>query len=387
MNAPRKQWFTILVLALATLVTLRSSSASAQPATRPTTAPTASRASLPYCGVYSLLAAAESLDHPIPERSLVKEAYISSPTGSTAANLVLAAREHGLTVSARSGLTSADLRRLGGPVILHTLANDVSQNFDHWVAYLGHDGQGNAIVFDPYRPDQRLVSFAELVPTWDGVGLLVSRETLPLASRLPGTDPVSVVDFAVLVGSCLVLRWAGRPRDATPATPGPRRRSPLRSIARLAGVMAVAGAAALTQHSLSAEGFLASARPTHRVRQASVASTLPELSVGDVREEVAGGDVVLIDARFADDYAYGHIDGARSVPYHLPSEARRRLMADVPKNARVVLYCQSGSCDFDEQLAALLLRDRYESLSLYNGGWQEWRDAAERHDGATHDHK
>src|SRR5438034_6445424 len=52
------------------------------------------------------------------------------------------------------------------------------------------------------------------------------------------------------------------------------------------------------------------------------------------------GDVVLVDVRPAEEYAAGHIDGARSVPLE---ELENRL-AELPADREVVAYCRGPYC-------------------------------------------
>lgn len=71
----------------------------------------------------------------------------------------------------------------------------------------------------------------------------------------------------------------------------------------------------------------------------------------------------LIDVRSAEEFAGGHLDGAKNIPVQ-ELEARA---AEVPKG-KVVVYCHSGS---RSARAARLLRERgYEVLDL--GAMDSW---------------
>src|SRR5213083_3548205 len=64
------------------------------------------------------------------------------------------------------------------------------------------------------------------------------------------------------------------------------------------------------------------------------------------REELVArlrtGDVVLVDVRPAEEYAAGHIEGARSIPIE---ELEERL-AELPSDREVVAYCRGPFCAY-----------------------------------------
>jgi molybdopterin/thiamine biosynthesis adenylyltransferase/rhodanese-related sulfurtransferase len=88
--------------------------------------------------------------------------------------------------------------------------------------------------------------------------------------------------------------------------------------------------------------------------------------------EVAGGDgVVIVDVRESDEWAAGHLPGAKHVPRgYLES----RIEGAAPdRSQRVVLYCASGN---RSALAAKTLRDDlgYERVESMTGGYTLWKD-------------
>jgi thiosulfate/3-mercaptopyruvate sulfurtransferase len=116
-------------------------------------------------------------------------------------------------------------------------------------------------------------------------------------------------------------------------------------------------------------------------------------TAGEVAGVLGRPDVVLIDARPADQYAgvvtaaarAGHIPGAVSVPYarlvdattgrFLPSEDLARVFresgVDVTHLPReVIVYCNGGvSCTVPLNALRLLGRD---DVAVYDGSWNEW---------------
>jgi len=83
---------------------------------------------------------------------------------------------------------------------------------------------------------------------------------------------------------------------------------------------------------------------------------------------LAGGDVVLIDVRPQEEFAAGHIDGARSVPI---DELERRL-AELPADREVVAYCRGPFCAYAHEAVRKLRAAGHEARRLEDG-WPEWR--------------
>lgn len=90
----------------------------------------------------------------------------------------------------------------------------------------------------------------------------------------------------------------------------------------------------------------------------------------DLAERFRRGDVTVIDVRPVEEFAAGHIAGARSIPV---SELAERL-AEVPKRGQVVAYCRGPYCVFANEAVRELRARGYEARRL-DGGFPEWRRA------------
>jgi rhodanese-related sulfurtransferase len=80
------------------------------------------------------------------------------------------------------------------------------------------------------------------------------------------------------------------------------------------------------------------------------------------------GEVVLIDVRPAEEFAAGHIDGARSIPL---DELEQRL-AELPADREVIAYCRGPFCAFAHQAVRTLKRTGRAARRL-DHGWPEWK--------------
>jgi rhodanese-related sulfurtransferase len=88
----------------------------------------------------------------------------------------------------------------------------------------------------------------------------------------------------------------------------------------------------------------------------------------DLLERLTRGDVVLVDVRPAEEFAAGHIEGARSIPL---AELERRL-AELPPDREVVAYCRGPFCAYAHE-AVRRLNDAGRTASRLEDGWPEWR--------------
>jgi rhodanese-related sulfurtransferase len=80
------------------------------------------------------------------------------------------------------------------------------------------------------------------------------------------------------------------------------------------------------------------------------------------------GEVVLVDVRPAEEFAAGHIKGARSIPL---DELRQRL-AELPADREVVAYCRGPFCAYAHE-AVRTLRGAGRAARRLEEGWPEWR--------------
>jgi rhodanese-related sulfurtransferase/biotin operon repressor len=92
-------------------------------------------------------------------------------------------------------------------------------------------------------------------------------------------------------------------------------------------------------------------------------------------ERLGRGDVVLVDVRPSEEFAAGHIEGARSVPL---DELERRL-TELPADREVVAYCRGPFCAYAHEAVRQLEAAGHRARRLEDG-WPEWRLAEQRPD-------
>jgi rhodanese-related sulfurtransferase len=87
------------------------------------------------------------------------------------------------------------------------------------------------------------------------------------------------------------------------------------------------------------------------------------------------GDAVLVDVRPEEEYAAGHIEGAKSIPLE---ELDRRL-AELPADREVVAYCRGPFCAYAHE-AVRRLQEAGRTARRLEDGWPEWRLGIDTHD-------
>ena len=104
-----------------------------------------------------------------------------------------------------------------------------------------------------------------------------------------------------------------------------------------------------------------------------------EVSIGEVKKEIESGEeFLLIDCREAEEFAGGHLPGAR----HLCKGVIERDIEEVTEveasaqgfDIPIVIYCGGG---YRSALAAEnLTRMGYQSVRSMWGGWRAWAEAS-----------
>src|SRR4029079_12068138 len=94
------------------------------------------------------------------------------------------------------------------------------------------------------------------------------------------------------------------------------------------------------------------------------------VSRDDLLARVRAGSVSVIDVRPPEEFAAGHIPGARSIPI---DELEVRL-AELPSGREIVAYCRGPFCLYAATAVTVLRRRGYEARRLEDG-FPEWRVA------------
>lgn len=98
--------------------------------------------------------------------------------------------------------------------------------------------------------------------------------------------------------------------------------------------------------------------------------TMEAVSREALAERLGAGLVTVLDVRSRDEFAQGHLPGARNIPF---SELERRL-DELPRDAEIVAYCRGPYCVYAVEAVAALRAKGFSALRLEDG-FPEWKAA------------
>ncbi len=327
------------------------------------------KSSDPYCGLYCLYTAMKTMGKKVVFDDLLKPAYLGSRLGSTLFELKKAAENNGVSAEMAGKLTIRELRQSPYPIILHTkFAND-RKKYDHYELFLGTK-DGMARLYDPPLPI-KLVPFRELASRWDGNGLVLSNEPIDIGIVFAQARKQFIICAAVAISAILLVHWRRKQWLLSVRTISHLQLFGF-SIVQVIGLTIIALLCGLVYHFSNDEGFLAHANATASVQKAHLGNFLPKVSKKKV-QQLLSSDTVFIDARRTRDFKTGHLEGAINVPVDANDIERQEIMADISKDAHIVIYCKSNKCPYAEKTMIKLMTDGFSNISIFKGGWDEWQ--------------
>jgi DNA-binding transcriptional ArsR family regulator len=114
-----------------------------------------------------------------------------------------------------------------------------------------------------------------------------------------------------------------------------------------------------------------------RAARSYLGGEVEEIGREELLDRLRRGEIVLVDVRPEEEFASGHIDGARSIPI---DELERRI-DELPADTEVIAYCRGPFCAYAHE-AVRSLQARGRSARRLKEGWPEWR-LAESEEGAV----
>lgn len=112
-----------------------------------------------------------------------------------------------------------------------------------------------------------------------------------------------------------------------------------------------------------------------RVESRARAEGIPVLPVEEVRQALASGTHLALDARSATEHATGTLPGALKLPRATFDEQFPQVVLFLSPEEPVITFCSSSDCD-DALLLALLLREQgITNVFLFVDGIAAWKSA------------
>jgi rhodanese-related sulfurtransferase len=103
----------------------------------------------------------------------------------------------------------------------------------------------------------------------------------------------------------------------------------------------------------------------------NTASSFQRISMADAKKLYEKDQAVFIDVRSNEQFTYGHIKGALSIP---GSQIVRRFH-EVTPGKTVITYCACSAEQSSGRAAASLVAHGVKNVFALKGGWAEWKDS------------
>lgn len=115
--------------------------------------------------------------------------------------------------------------------------------------------------------------------------------------------------------------------------------------------------------------------PLVRTQESTTGPALQEgeISMGDARQLFISKEAVFVDAREADVYAQGHIEGALSLPVFSFAQDFGALKNQMEGKA-IITYCDGEFCELSRDLADQLKAHGLQNVYVLKNGWTLWRN-------------
>ena len=137
-------------------------------------------------------------------------------------------------------------------------------------------------------------------------------------------------------------------------------------------ILVLAVAVALIVNTLRARGLDLLA-PEPSAVSTGAALDQREISLEDAVRRHADQSAIFADARSAEDYAAGHIQGALSLPDQEFDSWAEEFIAATEPDTVVITYCEGTQCLLSKSLAEKLIDLGYVNTHYLVDGWGRWK--------------
>lgn len=151
-------------------------------------------------------------------------------------------------------------------------------------------------------------------------------------------------------------------------------------VVQIAAILAVSTALALLVNAARPGGISLKGRWPTRVSNKNGPVQPPSAQEGDppfitLEEAVTkyqSPDMVFVDARNPEDYAYGHISRAVNIPFDYMDDALAAYIDSLERSRGYVIYCGGDECETSLYLGRYMHDCGFSQVLIFFGGWREW---------------
>lgn len=139
-------------------------------------------------------------------------------------------------------------------------------------------------------------------------------------------------------------------------------------VLQTAGLLAASTVLALAVNAVSPRGLALTRALTPHELDARY------ITAEEARARHEAGQSLFLDARPPALYGRGHIAGAQNLPADEFARRFTEMAVWLPKEAELVLYCDTRSCSLSRQLADKLAEAGYARVVIFRDGWVVWKE-------------
>jgi rhodanese-related sulfurtransferase len=147
------------------------------------------------------------------------------------------------------------------------------------------------------------------------------------------------------------------------------------AIWQIPAVIFVAGILAISVNAIRSDSLPLIGDWSIDARLTTITGDQLNISLQEAKKLFHGRSAVFLDARSAEAYARGHIQGARSLPW----QDVNQFFVDVSENLQletpIVTYCDGETCKLSHDLAVYLKDMGFMNVRVLVNGWSIWQAA------------
>jgi rhodanese-related sulfurtransferase len=74
----------------------------------------------------------------------------------------------------------------------------------------------------------------------------------------------------------------------------------------------------------------------------------------------------------SEDFAHGSLPNAVNIPVTATHQDIKEFLNAVPRDVKIVVFCQSATCAYDEHVAQMIAQLNFQRVSVANEGFAEF---------------
>jgi rhodanese-related sulfurtransferase len=296
--------------------------------------------------------------------------YISSPAGSSLRDLSHALHELDLHTLTLERATYGDLIDFPSFEIIHTKRNIGDSKPNHFELVLAKTEAQLLILDLPNKPVW--VDRADILAKWDGSVVFVDRKPIAYFSVVILGRLKEIVFASVAILLVVIVRRQPFCRMTPINCVHNKVAYCYRVLAQVALLITVIMLSTGAHQVLSRSSLSHAPSIVAQIQAEKWYTFQKKISFEDVQQVIENGGTV-IDARYSQDFASGHLPGAINVPVNSTDDTMERILEVIRHDAPVVIYCQSKRCPFSKFVLERMRKSSAVTFLVYSGGWEDWK--------------